>query len=145
MTAPRKQPEHKAKRMHLDNLPLYAKTLADALELLIATIEAAVRRYEQAPAPELEYAAGKWKSTAFRLLRADLERLNAALGNPESLASIQVFLAVGGNEVGLGKNLDSFRFDFAGPDFDKQLNKGVDAVVHAACALVGSIATPPTR
>ena len=128
-----------AKRTHLDDLTTNAVSLADALGSLTATIHAALLKYEQAPTPELDYAAKKWRNTAFRLLQADLEGLQSALGHPESSASIQAFVTIGGNEVGLAKNLDSFRFDFAGPVFEKQLNHGVDAVVHAASALVHSI------
>lgn len=117
-----------------------AELLADALRSLTTVIEAALQESDQALAPELKFSASKWRNTALRLLWADLDALDTALIQPDSAASISVLGTVGGNEVGLGKNLDSFRFDFAGPAFGKQLNDGVDATVRAASALISSIA-----
>lgn len=129
----------------MSHLTTFAGNLADALRSLMATVEAALQKYDEVPAPELEFFARKWRNTTLRLLRADLNELDAALVNPDSATSIQVFVTIGSNEVGLAKNLDSFRFDFAGPVFEKQLNDRVDATVCAASSLIGSIAAFSSR
>lgn len=126
--------------MPLNTVAVNANALADALRSLVATIAAALQTYEHAPVPGLELSAKKWRTTALPLLEADLAGLDAALVHPESAASLHSFVTIGGNETGLAKNLDSFRFDFAGPLLERQLNEGVDAVVPAASALVASIA-----
>lgn len=130
--------------MPANKVPANARSLADALRALTATIEAALSKYNQAPTPELDFAARKWRNTALRLLLADLQGLNAALAVPESLKSVQTFVTIGTSETGLAKNLDSFRFDFAGPVFAKQLNDEVDITVKAASVLVGSVAALQT-
>lgn len=87
----------------------------------------------------MQFAYSKWKERALVLISKDLENVQLAQASLHSTQSLQELVRVASSELGLAKNLDSFRFDFAGPSYEKALNDAVDASVHAAYDLLSSI------
>ena len=126
--------------MEFDHIFSQGSIFERALNHCIETIEASLEHYELELSERMEYSAQKWKNVALRLLSADLEIVRECLGNLQQPGKLKSLLEVAANERSLAKNLDAFRFDFAGSDYERKLNTEVDVVVRAASDVIRAIA-----
>ncbi len=128
------------KLLKMESVSCHVSTLVNALQSLIDSIHSAIAEYERNPQPGLEYAHQKWLNRALPLLSTDKNKLQEALHVVKSPESRNLILTIASNELGLAKNLDSFRSDFAGSLFESLLNRNVDAVVCSASGVVQALA-----
>ncbi len=123
----------------MTNIEALANELLHSMEILTSDIRGALEMSLQSPLLLQRFATAqrKWKETALRLLDNDADCLRQELSGPAP-SQISLF-RIADDETGPAKNLDTFSFDFAGPEWAARLDTALVQTVKAASDLQSAI------